>query len=98
LSDLKFLAVLETDDEIGQDRLVDRHCRLQRFGRRSAHSGGNAFQRGMDLADQPRQFAGRDGIVRHVGRDDVGGESEEAIGSGFSVTGNSLRRTNSRQM
>ena len=37
------------------------------------------LQCGVDLADESRQFAERDGIVRDIGRDDIGRELDEGI-------------------
>src|SRR3954467_8308072 len=37
----------------------------------------------MDLGDERRQFARLDRIVRHVCRDDIGGEFDKIRGGGF---------------
>ena len=87
-SDLKLLAVLETDEVIRRDRLLDRHRGLCRLERRLGAAARNPHQRRVNLADQARDFRGRRRIVGEIGRDDIGGEIDEILAGASVMTSN----------
>src|SRR5215212_3845776 len=76
LQGLVLLAVEQRDQVIAGDRLLDRDGRLP--PRRLCRGrGADGPQGRMDFADQRRKLDRRNGVVAHVGGDDLRGEFDE---------------------
>src|SRR3954471_6477723 len=83
LQRLEALAVLETDQIFRGYRLLHRHGRLGRLERRLGAAARHPHQRGMDLADQVRDFRGLGRIVAEIGRYDIGGQFNGRLAGGI---------------
>ena len=83
LQRLEALAVLETDQIFRRHRLLDGNRGLGRLERRLGPAGRNPQQRGMNLADQVRNFGRRRRIVAEIGRNDIRGQFDEALAGGI---------------
>src|SRR5262249_15895718 len=70
LQRLVLLAVFQADQVVGRDRLLDRHGRLLRLGRRGDR-GADAGQGAVDGLDHRRDVRSLDGVVRDVGGGNV---------------------------
>ena len=77
LQRLEFLAVLETHDVVGRDRLLDRDGGFQRLQGKLALPARYARQGGMHLIDQRRQISCRHRIIADIGRHDFGRQLDE---------------------
>ena len=66
--------VLHADDVLVGDRLPDRHGGLGRLGSdlSGLHGLAEILERLVHGLDQPRQLSGLDGVLCHVGGDDLG--------------------------
>ena len=74
---LELLSVFKADDVVGENRPLDRHRRLQLLG--LGHDLTDARESLIDLTDQGRQSFCRNGIVGHMGRDDLRREREYCL-------------------
>jgi len=75
LERFEFLAVLQADDVFRGNRPLYRNGRLKRLSwRGDVAAVGDAHERGIDLADQGGNFGAGNGIVAHVGGDDIGSQ------------------------
>src|SRR5690606_17787865 len=80
---LELLSVLETDDVVGEDRLlrVDRRLQRLRFGLGKATMG--AGERLIHLIDQTGQIACGSRVVADIGGNNIRREVDEFVAGGF---------------
>src|SRR5215218_6446021 len=83
LQRLEALAVLEADQMFRGQRLLHRHGRFGRLKRRLGAAARHPHQRGMDLADEVRDFRGLGRIVAEIGRYDIGGQFDGRLAGGI---------------
>src|SRR5215213_449322 len=83
LQRLEALAVLEADEMFRGQRLLHRHGRFGRLKRRLGAAARHPHQRGMDLADQVRDFRSLGRIVAEIGRYDTGGQFDGRLAGGI---------------
>src|SRR5205823_1934866 len=83
LQRLEALVVLEANQIFRRHRLLYRHGRLGRLERRLGAAARHPHQRGMELADQVRDFRGLGRIVAEIGRYDIGGQFDASLAGGI---------------